>query len=78
MEMHQFDDVLTKRFFVRVTFCGVSGESVDLARLRAEFARIADAEQMQWSIHDGARRSRVGCRVRIPASSVGLTAATAC
>ena len=59
MEMHQFDDVLTKRFFVRVTFCGVSGESVDLARLRVDFARIADAEQMQWSIHDGAQRSRV-------------------
>jgi formyltetrahydrofolate deformylase len=59
MEMHQFDDVLTRRFFVRVTFCGVSGETVDLARLRANFTGVADAEEMQWAIHDGAHRSRV-------------------
>jgi formyltetrahydrofolate deformylase len=59
MEMQQFDDVLTKRFFVRVVFCGVSGESLDIARLRSEFLSIANAEQMQWAIHDGAHRSRV-------------------
>jgi formyltetrahydrofolate deformylase len=59
MEMQQFDDVLTKRFFVRVTFCGVAGENMDLARLRAEFIAVANAEQMQWAIHDGAHRSRV-------------------
>jgi formyltetrahydrofolate deformylase len=59
MEMQQFDDVLTKRFFVRVTFCGVAGENMDLARLRAEFITVANAEQMQWAIHDGAHRSRV-------------------
>jgi formyltetrahydrofolate deformylase len=59
MEMQQFDDVLTKRFFVRVTFCGVAGETVDLARLRADFVSIANAEQMQWQIHDGAHRTRV-------------------
>ncbi|MDB6086572.1 MAG: purU, partial [Gammaproteobacteria bacterium] len=59
MEMQQFDDILTQRFFVRVTFCGVAGESVDLAGLRADFVRIAEAEQMQWSIHDGLQRSRV-------------------
>jgi formyltetrahydrofolate deformylase len=59
MEMQQFDDVLTKRFFVRVTFCGVAGEPTDLARLRTEFLAIATAEQMQWSIHDGTHRTRV-------------------
>jgi len=59
MEMQQFDDVMTKRFFVRVTFCGVTGEPLDLARLRADFVAVADAEDMQWAIHDGARRSRV-------------------
>jgi formyltetrahydrofolate deformylase len=59
MEMQQFDDVLTRRFFVRVTFCAVAGESTDLARLRAEFLAIADAEQMQWAIHDGVHRTRV-------------------
>ncbi len=59
MEMQQFDDVLTKRFFVRVVFCGVSGESLDLSRLRVDFLSVATAEQMQWAIHDGARRGRV-------------------
>ena len=59
MEMQQFDDVLTKRFFVRVVFCGVSGEPMDLARLRVDFLTIATAEQMQWAIHDGAHRGRV-------------------
>ena len=59
MEMQQFDDVLTKRFFVRVTFCGVAGETTDLAHLRARFLEVATAEQMQWAIHDGTRRARV-------------------
>src|SRR5271154_3755268 len=59
MEMQQFDDVLTKRFFVRVVFCGVSGEAMDLARLRVDFLGVATAEQMQWAIHDGAHRGRV-------------------
>jgi len=59
MEMQQFDDVLTRRFFVRVTFCAVAGESTDLAHLRAEFLAVADAEQMQWAIHDGVHRTRV-------------------
>jgi formyltetrahydrofolate deformylase len=59
MEMQQFDDVLTKRFFVRVVFCAVSGESLDLPRLRVDFLSVATAEQMQWAIHDGAHRGRV-------------------
>jgi formyltetrahydrofolate deformylase len=59
MEMQQFDDVLTQRFFVRVVFCGVSGEAVDITRLRTEFLQIANAEQMQWAIHDGTHRTRV-------------------
>ena len=59
MEMQQFDDVLTKRFFVRVTFCGVAGETTDLPRLRSEFLSVASAEEMQWAIHDGMHRMRV-------------------
>jgi formyltetrahydrofolate deformylase len=59
MEMQQFDDVLTKRFFVRVTFCGVAGETVDLTQLRTDFIAVATAEQMQWAIHDGTHRTRV-------------------
>jgi formyltetrahydrofolate deformylase len=39
MEMQQFDDLMTKRFFVRITFCTVAGETLDLARLRKDFVR---------------------------------------
>ena len=59
MEMHQFDDTLSQRFFVRITFCGVQGERVDLARLRTEFAPSAAAEEMEWRIHDSHERTRV-------------------
>ena len=59
MEMQQFDDVLTMRFFVRVTFCARAGETVDVERLRADFLAVASAEAMQWNIQDGAYRTRV-------------------
>lgn len=59
MEMQQFDDVLTRRFFVRVVFCGVAGEPVDLACLRAAFAAVAEAEQLDWQMHDATQRARV-------------------
>lgn len=59
LEMHQFDDTLSQRFFVRITFCGVQGERVDLARLRSEFAAVADAEDLEWRIHDSHERTRV-------------------
>jgi formyltetrahydrofolate deformylase len=59
MDMKQFDDTLSERFFVRITFCGVSGEAFDLARLRQDFGVLAAAEEMQWAIHDSAERPRV-------------------
>jgi len=59
IEMQQFDDVLTRRFFVRVVFCGVAGEPVDLSGLREAFATVAAAEELQWQMHDGVQRSRV-------------------
>jgi formyltetrahydrofolate deformylase len=59
MEMHQFDDTSSQRFFVRITFCGVQGETVDLAELRAQFQAVASREQMQWRIHDSHERTRV-------------------
>jgi len=49
MEMKQFDDTLSERFFVRITFCAV----------REEFSHVAATEQMEWAIHDSAHRSRV-------------------
>ncbi len=59
MEMHQFDDTISQRFFVRITFCGVQGEKVELAKLRTEFEQVAAAEELEWSVHDTAERTRV-------------------
>jgi formyltetrahydrofolate deformylase len=59
MEMHQFDDTISERFFVRSTFCGVQGERVDLPRLRREFEPVAATEELEWRIHDSRERTRV-------------------
>jgi formyltetrahydrofolate deformylase len=59
MEMHQFDDTISRRFFVRVKFCPVAGEPFDLDGLRGEFVTVASKEEMQWAIHDSAHRVRV-------------------
>jgi len=59
IEMHQFDDTLSDRFFLRATFCGLQNEPVDLPRLRAEFAEVDAIEHMEWAIHDSLRRPRV-------------------
>ena len=59
VEMQQFDDTISQRFFVRVTFCGMQGEPVKLAQLRREFVAIATAEDMEWQIHDCSERARV-------------------
>jgi len=59
VEMQQFDDTISQRFFVRVTFCGVQGEPVNLAQLRQDFVAIATAEDMEWQIHDCRERARV-------------------
>jgi formyltetrahydrofolate deformylase len=59
MEMHQFDDISSQRFFVRITFCGVQGEPLDLEGLRAQFQAVASREEMEWGIHDTHKRTRV-------------------
>ena len=59
VEMQQFDDTISQRFFVRVNFCGVQGEPVNLAALRKEFEAVAAAEDMEWQIHDSRDRARV-------------------
>jgi len=59
MEMHQFDDPISQRFFVRITFCTVQGEELNLARLRGEFATVAAAEELDWRIQDSRERTRV-------------------
>ena len=59
VEMQQFDDTISQRFFVRVTFCAVQGDKVDLAALRRQFQEVADAEQLEWNIHDSRERTQV-------------------
>lgn len=58
-EMHQFDDVLSGRFFVRVTFYGNPAKTPALERLREEFMEVADKEEMEWAIHDAEKKPRV-------------------
>jgi formyltetrahydrofolate deformylase len=59
IEMQQFDDTIAQRFFLRATFCGVSGEKVDIDQLREAFRSIASAQEMDWRIHDSRERVRV-------------------
>jgi formyltetrahydrofolate deformylase len=58
IEMHQFDDTISQRFFVRITFCTVLGETPDLERVRREFQAVADTEGMDWIIVGGLERMR--------------------
>ena len=53
----QFDDPLNGRFFMRVSFSSQMG--IDGAALRAGFAPVAAALDMDWAIHDAAARARV-------------------
>jgi formyltetrahydrofolate deformylase len=58
-EMQQFDDVITERFFVRATFFADPVKSPSHAGLREQFTEVALREQMDWEIHDTAKRMRV-------------------
>lgn len=58
-DMHQFDDVLSGRFFVRVTFYADPVKTPALERLREEFSEVANKEEMEWAIHDGEKKPRV-------------------
>ena len=59
MEMQQFDDTTSESFFLRVKFCSVAGETVDMERLRTEFMNIAAAEKMTWQMYDTSELPRV-------------------
>jgi formyltetrahydrofolate deformylase len=50
-QSQQFDDRLEDQFFMRVQF---TVEHVAVSALREAFARVADAFQMTWQIHDAA------------------------
>ena len=51
-DMQQFDDVLTGRFFTRVSFYGDAAGTPPLEGLRDQFADVATKEDMEWSIFD--------------------------
>jgi formyltetrahydrofolate deformylase len=54
-QSQQFDDRLGDQFFMRVQFSVVND---DLAELREGFARVAQAFQMSWQIHDASTPTR--------------------
>jgi formyltetrahydrofolate deformylase len=59
VEAKQFNDQLTKRFYMRAVFTAVGPRFVALAELRSKFATLASAYEMTWQIEDTARRVRV-------------------
>ena len=58
-DMQQFDDVLTGRFFVRVSVYGDPVQTPVLEALKTEFLEVAEREDMEWAIHDGEKKPRV-------------------
>jgi formyltetrahydrofolate deformylase len=58
-DMQQFDDVLTGRFFVRVSFYCYPVQTPALEGLKNEFLEVAAKEEMEWAIHDGEKKPRV-------------------
>ena len=58
-DMHQFDDILSGRFFVRVSFFGDPSVTPALSELRVQFLEVANREQMEWSIFDVSTLPRV-------------------
>jgi formyltetrahydrofolate deformylase len=57
LDAQQFDDVRSRRFFMRVRFALPEGASVDA--LRQEFAPVAADHGMQWTIRRRSERRRV-------------------
>ena len=58
-DMQQFDDILSGRFFVRVSFYGDPDKTPNLESLREQFSEVAKSEAMEWAIHDGQKNPRV-------------------
>ena len=59
VEAKQFNDQLTRRFYMRAVFTSVGPKFVSIEKLRAEFAKLANSYDMTWQIEDTARRIRV-------------------
>lgn len=59
MEMAEFDDLESGRFFVRSVYKPDPEKTPPLTQLRQEFASVAARFDMQWTIHHPAYRPRV-------------------
>jgi formyltetrahydrofolate deformylase len=58
-EMAQFDDDFSGRFFMRAVFRFNDGHAGDLEQIRAGFADVAQAFDMQWALYDTREPMRV-------------------
>src|SRR5882724_638357 len=58
LDAQQFDDVETKKFFMRVVFTAAD-LAVELQALQTGFTAIADRFGMDWQMRDRANRRRV-------------------
>ena len=58
-EMAQFDDDFSGRFFMRAVFRFNDGHAGDLEQIRAGFADVAQAFDMQWELYDTREPMRV-------------------
>ena len=59
MEMAQFDDIISGRFFVRTVYRTDPHKTPPLVQMRQEFIMVAARFQMEWAIHDTLVRHRV-------------------
>ncbi|RFO95218.1 formyltetrahydrofolate deformylase [Rhodoferax lacus] len=58
-DMQQFDDVITGRFFTRISFYGNPGSTPELEALREQFEAVAKLEVMEWAIVEADKKPRV-------------------
>lgn len=58
-DMQQFDDVITGRFFTRISFYGNPASTPALDALRAQFQEVAQLEEMEWAIVEADKKPRV-------------------
>ncbi|HYJ42547.1 MAG TPA: formyltransferase family protein, partial [Steroidobacteraceae bacterium] len=59
VEAKQFNDQLTRRFYMRAVFTAVGPKFIAIEDLRAKFATLASAYEMTWQIEDTVHRVRV-------------------
>jgi formyltetrahydrofolate deformylase len=59
VDMQQYDDVVSGKFFVRTVFFGDGPKSPDINAWREQFMDVARREQMEWAIYEQEKPARV-------------------